>query len=44
MRDKMGVKAAGGIRDAKTAKAMIKARASRLGTGSAIKIIPEIKD
>jgi len=28
----------------KTAKAMIEARASRLGTGSAIKIIPEIKD
>lgn len=39
--DKMGVKAAGGIRDAKTARAMIEAGASRLGTSSSVKIISE---
>jgi len=42
--DKMEVKATGGIRDAKTVKAIIEAGASKLGTSSAIKIISEIKD
>lgn len=35
----MGVKASGGVRDAKTAKAMIEAGATRLGTSSGIAII-----
>ena len=39
----MGVKASGGIRDYKTAKAMIEAGATRLGTSSGIKIIEEMK-
>ncbi|WP_407371768.1 deoxyribose-phosphate aldolase [Carnobacterium sp.] len=37
------VKAAGGIRDFETAKAMVKAGAERLGTSSGIKIINEYK-
>ena len=37
--DRLGVKAAGGIRDAETAVAMIKAGANRLGCSSGIKII-----
>ena len=39
--DRLGVKAAGGIRDGKTAAAMIKAGASRLGCSAGIKIIEE---
>ena len=39
--DRLGVKAAGGIRDGKTAVAMIKAGASRLGCSAGIKIIEE---
>ena len=39
--DRLGVKAAGGIRDSKTAVAMIKAGASRLGCSAGIKIIEE---
>jgi deoxyribose-phosphate aldolase len=41
VKDKAGVKAAGGIRDMVTARAMIEAGASRLGTSSSIKIISE---
>lgn len=39
----MKVKASGGIRDFETAKAMIEAGASRLGTSAGIKIIEESK-
>ena len=39
--DRLGVKAAGGIRDGKTAVVMIKAGASRLGCSAGIKIIEE---
>ena len=39
----MGVKAAGGIRDYKTAKAMIDAGANRIGTSAGVKIIEELK-
>ena len=39
--DDMGVKAAGGIRDLKTAMAMIEAGAGRIGTSSGIAIIEE---
>ena len=39
--DRLGVKAAGGIMDGKTAVAMIKAGASRLGCSAGIKIIEE---
>ena len=39
--DSLGVKAAGGIRDGKTAVAMIEAGASRLGCSAGIKIIEE---
>ena len=39
--DRLGVKAAGGIRDGKTAVAMIKTGASRLGCSAGIKIIEE---
>lgn len=39
--DSMGVKAAGGIRDLKTAMAMIEAGATRIGTSSGIAIIEE---
>jgi deoxyribose-phosphate aldolase len=38
---KMGVKASGGIRDYKTAIAMIEAGATRIGTSSGVKIIKE---
>jgi deoxyribose-phosphate aldolase len=38
---KMGVKASGGIRDYKTAMAMIEAGANRIGTSSGVKIIKE---
>ena len=41
--EEMGVKAAGGIRDYKTAKAMIKAGANRIGTSAGVKIIEELK-
>lgn len=37
--DEMGVKAAGGIRDTKTAMAMVGAGASRIGASSSMKII-----
>lgn len=37
----MGVKASGGVRDLKTAKEMIKAGATRLGTSSGISILSE---
>lgn len=37
----MGVKAAGGIRDLKTALAMIEAGADRIGTSSGVKIVQE---
>lgn len=40
--EKMEVKASGGIRDLETAKAMIEAGASRLGTSSGVKIIESI--
>lgn len=40
--DHVGVKAAGGIRDAKTFKAMIAAGATRIGTSSGIKILAEL--
>jgi len=42
--DTMGVKAAGGIRDAKTAIAMIEAGADRLGTSSGITIIQDYEN
>lgn len=38
---KIGVKASGGIRDAATARAMIAAGATRLGTSSGVKILKE---
>lgn len=38
---KVGVKASGGIRDAATARAMIAAGATRLGTSSGVKILQE---
>lgn len=38
----VGVKAAGGIRTLETAEAMINAGASRIGTGSAVKIMKEL--
>jgi len=44
VKDRAGVKAAGGIKDAITAKAMIEAGASRLGTSSSIKIVSEMED
>lgn len=39
--EKMQIKASGGIRDLKTAKMMIEAGATRLGTSSGIKIVEE---
>jgi deoxyribose-phosphate aldolase len=39
----MGVKAAGGIRDLATARAMIQAGADRLGTSSGVKIMQEMR-
>ena len=41
--DSMGVKASGGIRDFKTAMAMVKAGATRIGASSGIAIINECK-
>jgi len=41
--ENMKVKASGGIRDYKTAKAMVDAGASRIGASSSIKIIEEAK-
>lgn len=41
--DKMGVKASGGIRDLKTALALIEAGATRLGTSSGAAIVDELK-
>lgn len=41
--DKVQVKAAGGIRDWKTCKAMIEAGATRIGTSSSLKILEEFK-
>ena len=41
--DEIGVKASGGIRDYKTALAMIKAGANRIGTSAGVKIIEELK-
>lgn len=41
--EEIGVKASGGIRDYKTAKAMINAGANRIGTSSGVKIIEELK-
>lgn len=40
---KMGVKASGGIRDARTALAMVKAGADRIGTSSGVKIMEELR-
>ncbi len=37
--DKLGVKASGGVRDAATARAMIEAGASRLGTSASVEIM-----
>ena len=42
--EKMGVKASGGIRSAKTAIAMIEAGANRIGTSSGVKIIEAFGD
>lgn len=42
--DKVKVKAAGGIRDAKSFLAMIQAGAQRIGTSSGIKIMEELKN
>jgi deoxyribose-phosphate aldolase len=39
--EKMGVKASGGIRDLRTALAMIEAGATRLGTSSGAAIVEE---
>lgn len=41
--DKVQVKASGGIRDAKTFKAMIQAGATRIGTSASVSIIEEFK-
>ena len=41
--DKLEVKASGGVRDLDTAKKMVEAGATRLGTSSGIKITKEIK-
>lgn len=42
VKDKMGIKASGGIRDAKTALAMIEAGATRIGASSSIAIVKGI--
>lgn len=39
--EQMGVKASGGIRDIKTAKAMVQAGATRIGASASIKIVTE---
>ena len=41
--DQVKVKAAGGIRDLKTALAMVEAGAERLGTSAGVEIIDEYK-
>jgi deoxyribose-phosphate aldolase len=41
---KFGVKASGGIRDAKTALALIAAGATRLGTSASVAIIKELAE
>lgn len=40
--DKLGIKASGGVRDLESAKAMIEAGATRLGTSSGVKIAQEL--
>ena len=40
----MGIKASGGIRDFKTAVAMIEAGASRIGTSSSVDIVKDIRN
>ena len=42
--DEVKVKAAGGIRDWKTCRAMIEAGASRIGTSSSLKILEEFEE
>lgn len=42
--DSILIKAAGGIRDAKTALAMIEAGASRIGTSAGVKIVEDFKE
>ena len=42
VKDKMGIKASGGIRDTKTALAMIEAGATRIGASSSIAIVKGI--
>jgi len=42
--ERLGVKAAGGIRDLATALQMVAAGASRIGTSSGVKIIQELED
>jgi len=37
----IGVKASGGVRDAKTARSMIEAGATRLGTSASVAIVEE---
>ena len=39
--DRLGVKASGGIRDYKTALAMIEAGASRIGASAGVRIVKE---
>ena len=41
--DDVKVKAAGGIRDLKTARQMIEAGAERLGTSAGVEIVEELK-
>lgn len=40
--NKMGIKASGGVRDMETAKKMVEAGATRLGTSSGVKIASEV--
>ena len=44
VKDKVKVKAAGGIRDLKTCMAMVEAGAERIGTSSSLKILEEYDD
>ena len=44
VQDAVQVKAAGGIRDWKTCKAMIDAGATRIGTSSSIQILKEFEE
>jgi deoxyribose-phosphate aldolase len=44
VKGEIGVKAAGGIRDMETAKAMIEAGATRIGTSSSVNIIRELEE